>query len=351
MAATHRVWSQSLYGLAFLLIFGFPAAIMAQDGQPVRAEPLPVSARLNSGYCLSAARAALERGNLDEAEAWALQAEKAPMRFLDWVKDCFSNGTVKIWREIQTARTREMTAQIDEIVRYEISKPKETSEPDRLTDATKRREASLRAKDIAALQNQFFAITSKPIVYEAGKDIGRASFGTATVKPHPESPFKRDDMSRLAAYLQRNYASYSQKTARPGPQASSEELLIKACYQFLHGNFQYAKTLGLWARAVDTAKIILPPDVTPDNITLAENKHSAAITVNTGEMPSNTQPSGPSDEEESEAHVQLVKSQLARNRFNGWFLGIGLGMGVFLVSLFRKNVWHFFRVRAGQSER
>ena len=351
MTATHRAWTQSLCGLAFLLMFGSHAAVMGQDRQPIRAESLPVSARLNSGYCLSAARAALERGNLDEAEAWALQAEKAPMRFLDWVKDCFSNGTVKIWREIQIARTREMTAQIDDFVRHEIGKPEQAPKPDLLPDAGKWREASPRTKDIGALQNQFFAITDRPIVYEADTDNRRASMGTATVKLRPESPFKKEDMSRLAAYLQRNHASYLQKTAPPSPQASSEELLVQACYSFLHGNFQNTKTLGLRARAVDAAKTILPPAVTQDNIAVAENKHAAAIIENKATMPANTQPSGPSGEEESEPRVQPAKSQLVPSRWSGLFLGSGAVLGMLLMIIFRKIASFWFGTRAGLAER
>ena len=153
------------------------------------------------------------------------------LRFVFWIgsKTVSRTGTVKIWREIQLARIREMAAQNPTpSVRTEASTPKESREPELYVDAGKWRSEKPSPGSITAMQNQFFAIMEKPMVFDTGQRVPAS-------KPRlPEPKFDRTEISRLAEYLRANHAALLDKKLPPGPQASSEDLLTHACYQFLH---------------------------------------------------------------------------------------------------------------------
>jgi hypothetical protein len=323
MAAVCQNRNRTLFrhGLAWFLAWCCPVMALGQEVPP--SVSTPRSVRQDAGFCLSAARAALERGDLDEAEAWAVQAENAPVRFLDRVKDCFSNGTVKIWREIQLARIREMAAQIDTLVRTEANTPRESREPELYVDSGKWRSEKPSPSSITAMQNQFFAIMEKPMVFDSGQRVPAS-------KPRLSEPkFDRTEISRLAEYLRANHAALLAKKLPPGPQASSEDLLAHACYQFLHGNYENAKTLGLRARLVD--EIDTATTSPPEKIVVA------ATSVETARSLPNKRPIEATSEEESEPAIRGIPNIPNRGQFNLWYLGIGAILGAALVVVMKRN--------------
>ena len=109
--ASQQIWASLWFGTAMLLVFSF--RVVGQDTQRTGTIKSSVE-RLDAKACLRAARAALERGDLDCAETLTAEAEKAPLQFAS-SKRWWADTPAKMWRDIQAARTGESAALIKRI--------------------------------------------------------------------------------------------------------------------------------------------------------------------------------------------------------------------------------------------
>src|ERR1700676_4165538 len=104
--ASQRIWVSGWLGMISLLVSSFP--VTGQEARP--AATIKPSVAVSDGKALlRAARAALERGDLDRAETLTAEAEKAPRQFAAW-KNWSAETPAKLWRAIQAARSIETAA-------------------------------------------------------------------------------------------------------------------------------------------------------------------------------------------------------------------------------------------------
>ncbi len=111
--------SVSLGRLVFLAMLFTVCAAFEIDAQPelaVSTLSLPANAdKWDAKTCLSAARAALARGDLDAAEALALQAENTPRGLIASLQSHWSDTPAKVFRDIEDARARQRARLIETI--------------------------------------------------------------------------------------------------------------------------------------------------------------------------------------------------------------------------------------------
>lgn len=97
----------------------------AQETRPTRTEaPIIVSEQWDAKTCLVAARTALARGDLEAAEALAVQAENKPRGLIAIIHSRWLDTPAKVFRAIAAARARQQAALIKDI------QPRDTGKPD-----------------------------------------------------------------------------------------------------------------------------------------------------------------------------------------------------------------------------
>jgi hypothetical protein len=137
------MWVNALLAMAIVVEPGYALNAQGQEGQPGVASPIkPSVAKRDANALLIAARAALERGDLDRADALAAQAEKMPRGLLALIKSKWSDTPAKVRRDIGAARARETATLIERIQEQEKMKaaalPQDT--PNGALGETKERE-------------------------------------------------------------------------------------------------------------------------------------------------------------------------------------------------------------------
>ena len=99
---------------------GYALNARGQEGQPgVAGAFKPSVAKRDANALLIAARAALERGDLDRADALAAQAEKMPRGLLALIKSKWSDTPAKVRRDIGAAKARETATLMERIQEQE----------------------------------------------------------------------------------------------------------------------------------------------------------------------------------------------------------------------------------------